>query len=191
MSEGARGLSRRGFLGLSVAALSVPVTGAWASVLPAAATSGARPLGPRKLSFLHTHIDESLSVTYFNQGGYVADGLGKLNHLLRDFRTQDVHPIDPRLFDVLYDLQVLADRDTSYEIISGYRSPRTNTMLRNRSGGVATRSLHMDGKAIDVRLTGFPCKKLRDLALSMKRGGVGFYKASDFVHLDTGRVRSW
>jgi len=185
------GLSRRGFLGLSAAALAAPVTGAWASVLPSAAVAGSQTAGPRKLSFVHTHIDESLSVTYFNQGGYVADGLGRLNHLLRDFRTQDVHPIDPRLFDVLYDLQVLADRDASYEIISGYRSPRTNAMLHNRSSGVATRSLHMDGKAIDVRLSGFPCKKLRDLALSMKRGGVGFYATSDFVHLDTGRVRSW
>jgi len=186
-----KGMSRRGFLGLSAAALAVPVTGAWASVSPLAGASGLHALQPRKLSFVHTHVDESLSVTYFNQGGYVTEGLSRLNHLLRDFRTQDVHPIDPRLFDVLYDLQVLADRDASYEIISGYRSPRTNAMLRNRSTGVATRSLHMDGKAIDVRLSGFPCKKLRNLALSMQRGGVGFYATSDFVHLDTGRVRSW
>lgn len=181
-------LSRRGFLKFSAAAtFATPAASAWASIGLTEFASA----GPRKLSFVHTHVDESLSVTYFNGGAYVPDGLGQLNHLLRDFRTQDVHPIDPQLFDVLYDLQVLADRDAPYEIISGYRSPRTNAMLHNRSDGVATRSLHMDGKAIDVRLNGFSCKKLRDLALSMRRGGVGFYAASDFVHLDTGRVRSW
>jgi len=177
------GLNRRNFLKLSAAtAVAAPAASAWGSI-PVA--------GPRRLSFVHTHIDESLSVTYFRGGSYLADGLGALNHLLRDFRTQDVHTIDPQLFDILYDLQVLADRDEPYEIISGYRSPKTNTMLRNRSSGVATRSLHMDGKAIDVRLSGFSCKKLRDLALSMRRGGVGYYASSNFVHLDTGRVRSW
>lgn len=176
-------LNRRHFLRLSTATLVVaPAMSAWGTALPE----------QRKLSFVHTHINESLSsVTYFQGGRYEPNGLGKLNHLLRDFRTQDVHPIDPQLFDILYDLQVLADRDAPYEIISGYRSPLTNQMLRNRSHGVASRSLHMDGKAIDVRLTGFSCKKLRDLALSMRRGGVGYYASSNFVHLDTGRVRSW
>ncbi len=181
------GLNRRNFLKLSAAtALAAPATCAWGS-MPVTGSAAS----PRRLSFVHTHISESLSVTYFRGGSYLADGLGALNHLLRDFRTQDVHSIDPQLFDILYDLQVLADRDEPYEIISGYRSPQTNTMLRNRSSGVATRSLHMDGKAIDVRLSGFSCKKLRDLALSMRRGGVGYYASSNFVHLDTGRVRSW
>lgn len=176
------GLNRRNFLKLSAAtAIAAPAASAW----------GSMPAAPRRLSFVHTHIDESLSVTYFQGGSYLADGLGALNHLLRDFRTQDVHSIDPQLFDILYDLQVLADRDEPYEIISGYRSPKTNAMLHSRSNGVATRSLHMDGKAIDVRLSGFSCKKLRDLALSMRRGGVGYYVSSNFVHLDTGRVRSW
>lgn len=172
-------LSRRNFLQLSAASLvAAPVC---ALALPE----------QRQLSFVHTHVNESLSVTYFKDGDYVKSGLGQLDHLLRDFRTAAVHPIDPQLFDILYGLQVLAGRDTPFEIISGYRSPATNTMLRSRSGGVATRSLHMDGKAIDVRMTNFPTRKLRDLALSMRRGGVGFYSASDFVHLDTGRVRSW
>lgn len=172
-------LSRRNFLQLSAA-----------SLVAAPACALALPQ-QRQLSLVHTHVNESLSVTYFKDGGYVSSGLGQLNHLLRDFRTEAVHPIDPQLFDILYDLQVLADRDASFEIISGYRSPATNTMLRSRSNGVATRSLHMDGKAIDVRMTNFSSKKLRDLALSMRRGGVGFYSASNFVHLDTGRVRSW
>ena len=185
--SGPSGLNRRNFLKFSaVAAIAAPATCAWGS-MPVAGVAAP----PRRLSFVHTHIDEALSVTYFRGGSYIADGLGALNHLLRDFRTQDVHSIDPGLFDLLYDLQVLADRDEPYEIISGYRSPKTNAMLHNRSSGVATRSLHMDGKAIDVRLSGFSCKKLRDLALSMRRGGVGYYASSNFVHLDTGRVRSW
>lgn len=184
---GSSSLNRRHFLKCSAAAaFALPGASAWAS-MPAAGFS----TQPRKLSLVHTHVDEALSVTYFSGGNYVADGLGRLNHLLRDFRTQDVHRIDPQLFDILYDLQVLADRDAPYEIISGYRSPATNKMLHNRSNGVATRSLHMDGKAIDVRLSGFSCKKLRDLALSLRRGGVGYYASSNFVHIDTGRVRSW
>ena len=145
----------------------------------------------RALSFVHTHVDESLEVTYFRRGEYVPQALAQLDHLLRDFRTEDVHPIDPRLFDVLYDLQVLADREAPFEIVSGYRSPATNAALRGHSGGVAKHSLHMEGKAIDLRMTGYDTRKLRDLALSMRCGGVGYYASSNFIHLDTGRVRSW
>lgn len=114
-----------------------------------------------------------------------------MNHFLRDFRTGEVHTIDPALLDVLFDLRTLADRDDVFQIISGYRSPTTNSQLRRKSGGVAKRSLHMDGKAVDIRLTGFPTRKLRDLALSLQCGGVGYYASSDFLHLDTGRVRFW
>ena len=175
-------LTRRRFLTLSAATLLA------APGLIAARSTGA----PRALSFVHTHTTETLfSVTYFRNGGYVPAALAKLNHLLRDFRTGGTHLIDPALFDVLYDLQVLADRDAPYEIISGYRSPATNEMLHNRSNGVATHSLHMEGKAMDIRMTGFSCRKLRDLALGMRRGGVGYYGTANFIHLDTGRVRSW
>jgi uncharacterized protein YcbK (DUF882 family) len=171
-------ISRRHFLGLSAAAL---VTA------PALATADRRAL-----SFVHTHSAESLSsVTYFRDGAYVPDALAKLNHVLRDFRTQDTHPIDPALFDILHDLRVMADTEAPYEIISAYRSPHTNELLRGRSKGVATHSLHMEGRAIDVRISGFPTKKLRDLALGMQRGGVGYYASSNFLHVDTGRVRRW
>jgi uncharacterized protein YcbK (DUF882 family) len=115
-----------------------------------------------------------------------------LNHFLRDFRTGDETAIDPQLFDLLYDIkQRLGHADGTFQIISGYRSPRTNAMLRRTSSGVARRSLHMTGQAIDVRLTETPTRNIRDAALTLSRGGVGFYSRSDFVHLDTGRVRQW
>ena len=114
-----------------------------------------------------------------------------VNILLRDFRTGESHRIDPTLLDILYDLQVLADRDAHYEVISGYRSPQTNAMLHQLSSGVAEHSQHILGKAIDVRLSGFSTRTLSEHARSLSRGGVGFYANSDFVHVDTGRIRYW
>lgn len=145
----------------------------------------------RSLSFVHTHTGETLSCVYFAAGSYEPATLERVNHFLRDFRTGDVHPIDPGVLDILFALRVRADRDDPFHVISGYRSPKTNAMLRGRSRGVAEHSLHMQGRAIDVRLPGFPTRALRGLALDMRRGGVGYYPASDFVHLDTGRIRSW
>jgi uncharacterized protein YcbK (DUF882 family) len=130
-------------------------------------------------------------VSYFEGGGYVPEALHRLNRLLRDHRTGDVSAIDPQLFDQLHALAQCAGCTPRYEIISGYRSSATNEKLRKASTGVATRSLHMDGRALDVRLTGCDTAKLRDLALALQRGGVGYYRKSDFVHVDTGRVRSW
>ncbi len=153
--------------------------------------AGARALEQRTLSFVHTHTGESLSTAYFQNGAYNPASLGRIDHLLRDFRTADVHAIDPRVLDILFDLQTLADRDEPYQVICGYRSPSTNALLRSRSGGVAEHSLHMEGRAIDVRLGGVPTRKLRELALQMQRGGVGFYSKSDFIHLDNGAVRFW
>lgn len=172
--------SRRRLLGTGLGAAAGLVAG---PVLAAVET--------RSLSFVNTHTGESLDVCYYRSGRYDASGLERVAHVLRDHRTGTVHAIDPGLLDLLHDLQALANRDDSFQVISGYRSPQTNNMLRSRSSGVASHSLHMDGKAIDVRLAGFPTKKLRNLALSMKRGGVGFYAASDFIHVDTGRVRFW
>jgi uncharacterized protein YcbK (DUF882 family) len=154
-------------------------------------TASARAPDKRSLAFVHTHTGESLSVVYFREGTYQAPGLERINRLLRDFRTDEVHPIDPRTLDILFDLQTLADRDEPFEVISGYRSPRTNAALRGRSSGVAEHSLHMQGRAIDVRLGGFPTRRLHALARQMARGGVGFYPQSDFVHLDSGAVRFW
>ena len=145
----------------------------------------------RSVSLVSTHTGESLDVPYFRAGSYVAPALEQVAKVLRDHRTGSIHSIDPALLDILHDLRALADRDDAFQVISGYRSPETNNLLRSHSSGVASHSLHMDGMAIDVRLTGFPTKKLHELALSMKRGGVGFYPASDFIHVDTGRVRFW
>jgi len=149
----------------------------------------------RALSFVHTHTAEKLAIQYCCDGLYDTAALGKLNHLLRDFRTGDEHPIDPKLFDLLHELSVtLGAEGEAYHIISGYRSPVTNTMLQKRGGpntGVATRSLHMVGQAIDIRMPGVKLKELRDRAAALKRGGVGYYPASNFVHVDTGRVRYW
>ncbi|MCC7488466.1 MAG: DUF882 domain-containing protein, partial [Gammaproteobacteria bacterium] len=114
-----------------------------------------------------------------------------INHLLRDFRSGAVHPIDPRLLDVLHDVQAMSGSSGRYEIISAFRSPATNEMLRHKSSGVAQKSLHLQGQAVDVRLEGLATGTLRRAALSLGRGGVGYYPDSDFVHLDTGRVRAW
>lgn len=151
----------------------------------------ANPLATRSLSFVHTHTGDKLSVDYWCDGQFQSQCLKPLNHFLRDFRTGEVADMDAGLLDILHELQVLADRDTTFEIISAYRSPQTNAKLSAKSSGVAKKSLHMEGKALDVRLTGFSTKKLQQLALANQHGGVGFYAKSDFVHLDTGRVRSW
>ena len=131
-------------------------------------------------------------MTYAENGAHIPEALDEISHFLRDFRTGDVHPVDPGLLDVLHHLRERAGGRGTFEIISAYRSPRTNEMLRRTGGGgVAKRSLHMEGKAIDVRLTSVRTKRLREEALAMSAGGVGFYPDSDFVHVDTGRVRQW
>jgi uncharacterized protein YcbK (DUF882 family) len=152
---------------------------------------GAQPSKARSLSLVHAHTGEALSVEYCSGGVYQAGCLSQVDRFLRDFRTGEIRAIDPRLLDMLYQLQVLANRAATYEVVSGYRSPQTNAALHRASAGVAEHSLHMDGRAIDVRMTGFPTRRLRDLALSLRSGGVAYYARSDFVHLDTGRVRSW
>lgn len=145
----------------------------------------------RSLSLYHTHTGKALRVTYHRDGKYVPEALAALDDFLQDFRTGDEVRMDPALFDLLYDIQQVAGSNGTYEIISAYRSPATNTMLRKKSNGVAKKSQHLLGKAIDVRLTDVDTAQLRDVALSLKRGGVGYYGASDFVHVDTGRVRRW
>jgi uncharacterized protein YcbK (DUF882 family) len=112
-------------------------------------------------------------------------------HFLRDFRTGGIHPIDTRLLDILYRLQKATNSSGTFEVISGYRSPQTNTLLRRTGTGVAQKSLHMKGRAIDIRLSGVETKLLKDIACAMNQGGVGFYAKSDFIHVDTGRVRAW
>jgi uncharacterized protein YcbK (DUF882 family) len=176
-------VSRRRFVSTLAGALPILAgpRGVWA----------ARSTAVRSLDFLHTHTGEQLSVDYFSRGMYVPHALKIVNHFLRDFRTGDVHRIDPGLLDLLHHLTDLTGSAKPFQVISGYRSPATNEMLRQNTDGVASGSLHMQGKAIDIRLADVPLATLRDAALVARRGGVGYYPASDFVHVDTGRVRTW
>lgn len=145
----------------------------------------------RSLSFYHTHTREKLDITYSRSGLYNPRALKQINHFLRDFRTGEVCPIDPKLLDLLCSVKQEFGGKGTFEVISGYRSPKTNKLLQKKSSGVAKHSLHMVGKAIDVRLTGVLTKKIQQCAMNLQCGGVGFYAKSDFVHLDTGRVRYW
>lgn len=146
----------------------------------------------RILSFHHRHTGEKVKVTYRIGDFYQRDALQTLNSFMRDFRTGDVIPLDPKLFDLLYDLnQRLGHPGGPIEILSAYRSPRTNTMLRGTSRRVARNSMHLHGKAVDIRLPGTPARWVCDSAISLNQGGVGFYPTSDFVHVDTGEVRRW
>jgi uncharacterized protein YcbK (DUF882 family) len=151
----------------------------------------ARASTRRVITMANTHTSERLQLCYFRDGKYVAEACRRLNHLLRDFRSGDIHPIDPKLYDLVYAVQSEVGHHGTVEIISGYRSPGTNEKLRHASSGVARRSLHMQGQALDIRLTGVDTGRVRDAALALQAGGVGYYPRSDFVHLDTGRVRHW
>jgi uncharacterized protein YcbK (DUF882 family) len=173
--------SRRRFLAIS--ALSTPFL-IWPGLLHAAAA-------PRRLAFHHTHTGEALEVEYSEAGRYIPDALLSINHLLRDFRSGEVHPIDPALLDVLYVLRQQLGSTAPFEIISAFRSPATNAMLARNGGGVATQSLHLSGRAIDIRLPGVATANLRAAGMGLRAGGVGYYPESDFVHIDTGRVRYW
>ena len=147
-----------------------------------------------RLRFYHTHTGERLDVVYRRGDQYIPEALDELDHYLRDHRTEDVHHFDPRLFDLLYDLTAsLGDSGGEIDVICGYRTPWSNEFLRARSAhtGVAQHSLHMQAEAIDIRLPGIPTSELRDAALRLHRGGVGYYRSSDFVHVDIGRVRHW
>lgn len=145
----------------------------------------------RTLSFEHTHTGEKLKLTYFEHGNYIKDALQEINYLLRDFRTGDVHPIDTALLDQLFDLKDTLNLNKSFHIISGYRSSITNARLRKNSHGVAEHSYHLQGRAIDIRVEGVASKTIRNTALAMALGGVGYYPRNNFVHLDTGKYRIW
>lgn len=145
----------------------------------------------RQLSLVNLHTEEVLDTVYWSHGNYVQAELDKVNHILRDHRTGDVHRIDPRLLDLLVQLRDVMQSTEAFHVISGYRSPATNKMLRKKDSGIGIKSLHMLGKAIDIRLPGIPLDHLRDAALKLKLGGVGYYPKSSFVHVDVGRVRFW
>ena len=176
-------LARRAFLRTSGAAL---LTLAAPKVLLAAEAPKLRRL---KLHNIHT--GEKLAADYCVAGRYEPQALSAINKILRDFRTGEVYDIDPKLLDLLSDMTGRMESDAAFEVISGYRSPKTNGMLHDKSNGVATRSLHMKGLAIDVRLPGSKLANLHQCALTMARGGVGYYPTSNFIHVDVGRVRRW
>lgn len=179
--------SRRHFLktGLSACALlALPMT---ASTVHAAIK---RPF-EKKLSFLNLHTGERTRATYWANGRYISEGMSAINHVLRDHRTGDRYTIDPDLFDILHLLQHKLGTKQEFHVISAYRSPATNAKLAEQSGGVAKNSMHTSGQAIDIRLPGRRLSDLRKAALSLQAGGVGYYPSSNFVHVDTGRVRFW
>lgn len=145
----------------------------------------------RRLSFYNIHTRESLDTVYWQDGRYLPEALAAIDRHLRDFRTGDVRPIDSRLLDLLAELNRLMHNQEPLHVISGYRCPATNAMLARRSSGVARNSYHLRGMAIDVRLPSRQLRELRDGAVHLARGGVGYYPGSNFVHMDTGPVRSW
>ena len=164
--------------------MTLAAPGAFALAAPASARD-------RELSFYNTHTGEKLSATFWSDGKYLSDGIEEISWLMRDHRAGEAHPIDPKLLDLLHNLQATVGHKREFQVISGYRSPVTNSMLNKQTSGVAKRSYHMQGKAIDVRMPGFDTRELHTAALSLKAGGVGYYSSSNFVHLDVGRVRYW
>jgi uncharacterized protein YcbK (DUF882 family) len=174
--------------GLSIAAVVRP------PLALAAAGRGTPPSGAsmgKRLALVNLHTAERLELEYWRGTDYVPESLAAINVLLRDFRNGEQHVIDPSLMDYLYDVAGHLGVEPAFSVISGYRSPQTNEQLRERSNGVARHSLHLEGRAIDVRLAGVDCAVLADRARGMTRGGVGYYRQSDFVHLDTGAYRTW
>jgi len=163
-------------------------------VCPAAAKTEhqAAVSSPYELRFFHTHTGESLDIVYRDGNGYDQESLERLNHYLRDHRTGDVRAYDPRVFDLLHDLTAsLGNPNLEIDVVCGYRTPWSNEYLRTHGHGVALHSLHMQAMAIDIRIPGISTARLRDAAMALHRGGVGYYAASNFVHVDVGRVRYW
>ncbi len=163
-----------------------------AAALPAGARASIPAPGARTLSFAHTHTLERIEIVYADEERYLPQALASLNRFLRDHYTGEVGVIDPRLLDQLHRVRRELGSEGPFEVISAYRCPATNERLRGtRGGGVARQSLHLQGCAVDVRLPGVSLADLRDAALGLRAGGVGYYPDSRFVHLDTGRVRRW
>ncbi len=161
------------------------------STRPAFANFEQQRTAIRELAFYNLHTGENLKTAYWAEGGYLPDALADINHILRDFRNDQVLPIEPPLLDLLHNIHSTLDTSQPFHIVSGYRSPATNASLAANSDGVAKSSLHMQGKAIDLYVEGVPLNELRHAAIALQSGGVGYYPNSNFVHVDIGRVRSW
>jgi len=174
--------------------LLIAAIGLFASHLlaPASVHNAARAEPEYRLKFLHLHTGERLDIVYRKGGRYLPEALDRLDRYLRDHRTGDIRHYDPRIFDLLHDLTAeLGKPNAEIGVVCGYRTPWSNEFLRTHGNGVARQSLHMQAMAIDIRLPGVRTADLRDAALTLQRGGVGYYAQSDFVHVDVGRVRRW
>lgn len=185
-------LSRRGFVGgfLGMLAGGAALT----STSPAMAGSFSRSMlnsGKRHISLRQIHTGETFSGVYRIGDQYIYQAFEQINTLMRDFRTGDVYPIDPRLIDFLWQISEKADSNYPFQVLSAYRSPKTNLRLARNSEGVATNSYHMSGQAVDIRLPYYNTENLRNVAVSLRAGGVSYYPKSDFIHIDTGEFRTW
>ena len=161
-------------------------------VIAAPAVIGLRDTGARTLSFNCYNTGEHVkATTYWAEGKYIPDALAEINYALRDDRSGEVYPIEPKVLDLLHQIGRKLDTDCHFELYSGYRSPKTNAMLRRADSGVAAHSLHMEGEAVDITLPGRSLDQLHHVALAMQAGGVGYYPDAKFVHVDVGRVRRW
>ncbi|MEM7250317.1 MAG: YcbK family protein [Pseudomonadota bacterium] len=176
-------LSRRSAL------ISLGVLGTALAFSPSAIAGLA--LKPRTVRLYNVHTGDSLKTVYYYRGKYSRQALRAVNYLMRDFRARRIKRIDPRLLDLLWLVQMELDSKERFQVVSGYRTRRTNRKLREMGVGVAKRSYHTRGRAVDLRLPGRDLSALKKVAQDLKRGGVGYYPKSNFVHLDTGRVRSW
>ena len=186
-SESGQALTRRDILKMGLA-------GFLGSIVPLTMPGQAEAItnfAAWKIAFRNAHTGESFNGVYRVGNRYLPEAFDRINYVLRDFRTNEVFPMDPRVIDLVKVVQDQTRPDKTLEVLSGYRSPKTNSMLRRASGGVARNSLHMYGQAMDIRMPGYSTRKLRDVARRQKVGGVGYYSRSDFVHVDTGKVRSW
>lgn len=180
-----RGFLQTGLIAFGTGLVTMASSSAWAAAIRMPNS------GSFKVAFRNQHTGESFNGVYRVGNKYLPDAFNQINHVLRDFRTGEEFPIDPRSIDIVYMLQSKTGSREPIEVLSGYRSPKTNSMLRHASSGVAKNSLHMVGQAIDLRLPGYSTRRLRDVAIDLRAGGVGYYPKSDFVHVDSGKVRHW
>lgn len=182
---------RRSLQGAAVTGFGALSASTFSSAVSASALTAPYPEPDRRLRLVNAHTWEKLDLVYWSHGEYIEKSLNEINMLMRDHRANEFIDMDKNLIDDLHTLYKLLDTDERIHILSGYRTKATNAKLRKRSNGVAKYSLHMEGKAVDISVPGRNAKQVREAALSMKAGGVGYYASSGFVHIDTGNVRTW
>jgi uncharacterized protein YcbK (DUF882 family) len=178
--------TRRQVLAASFFAAGASAAGVWAR--PA---QGQEPPVVKRLALRNLHTTESLEVEFLRGDVYVQNALAAIRIMLRDCRSGEQHSIDPRLLDYLHDAALTLGVDPVFSVISGYRSPQGDGLERERGSGESRRSLHLEGRAVDVHLAGVDCADFAKSASALHRGGVGYYRTRDFVHLDTGAIRTW